>query len=254
MLRPGDRPLPSAYLPRRPRPPGTSSAAPSPWTGGRWWSSVMSSPARAPWQPGRSPGRSFEGQDGASEPPTSPRAVDGSDRDRGGCAGRCEGARYRRFFRSRCPGVLRKRCGRPMLPEVRSRVPPSTCRPPTITPWSNTCANIGGVVSYERAPKRCPNGPPTGTTPGGRGLDTVHLRDSPAPLGSDRTPHLSVHRLRGGDLRSAPYGATVLRGAVAAETDAGAAATRLERRASRPDRRRGRPPGSRTFSFAEIVV
>ena len=56
------------------------------------------------------------------------------------------------------PGVLRKRCGRPMLPEVRSRVPPSTCRPPTITPESNTCAKIGGVVSYERAPKRCPNG------------------------------------------------------------------------------------------------
>lgn len=243
MLRPGDRPLPSAYLPRRPRPPGTSSTAPPPWTGPRW-SSVMSSPARAPWQPGRSPGRSFEGQDGASEPPTSPRAVDGSDRDRGGCAGRCEGARYRRFFRSRCPGVLRKRCGRPMLPEVRSRVPPSTCRPPTITPWSNTCANIGGVVSYERAPKRCPNGPPTGTAPGGRGLDTVHLRDSPAPLGSDRTPHLPVHRLRGGDLRSAPYGAAVLRGAVA---------RRDRRRSSRgPAREASEPAGSQTRATARI--
>src|SRR5690606_22482685 len=39
-------------------------------------------------------------------------------------------------------GFLRKRCGRPMLPEVRSRVPPSTCRPPTITRVEHMCENL----------------------------------------------------------------------------------------------------------------
>lgn len=253
MLRPGDRPLPSAYLPRRPRPPGTSSAAPSPWTGGRWWSSVMSSPARAPWQPGRSPGRSFEGQDGASGPPTSPAswtAVTATE------AGVRAGAKVPGIGGSSALGAPVS-CGNDAagrcFPSLLSR--PSIDLPPTDynALVEHMCEHWWCGVLRTRT-ETVPERAPTGTTPGGRGLDTVHLRDSPAPLGSDRTPHLSVHRLRGGDLRSAPYGATVLRGAVAAETDAGAAAARLGRRASRPDRRRGRPPGSRTFSFAEIVV
>ncbi len=90
-------------------------------------------------------------------PPGSRRFVEGVTY-RGRPGGRCGGARYRKVLSRSTPGFLRKRCGRPMLPEVRCRVPPSTCRPLTITPESNACAKIGCVVSYERAPKRCPNG------------------------------------------------------------------------------------------------
>lgn len=45
-----------------------------------------------------------------------------------------------------------------MLPEVRPRVPPSTCRPLTIAPRVERMCENWLVVSYERAPKRCPNG------------------------------------------------------------------------------------------------
>lgn len=116
-----------------------------------------------------------------------------------------------------------------MLPEVR-------CEHPSINlPRSHNNVPIRKYVRKllrgvlrtrtEKVPERAP----TGTAPGGRGMDTVHLRDGSAPLGSQRTPHLPVHRLRCGDRHSAPYGTTVLRGAVAAETDAGVAAARLGR-------------------------
>lgn len=78
------------------------------------------------------------------------------------------------------------------------------------------CENLWCGVLRTRT-ETVPERAPTGTTPGGRGMDTVHLRDGPAPVRSQRTPHLPVHRLRGGDRHSAPYGTAVLRGAVAAK-------------------------------------
>lgn len=146
-----------AYLPRgRLRPPGTSSAAPRHGPGGAAVATGDVIVARTRWQLGRSPVARGAGQ--CRRTPTSPASWTAVTAGEARCAGRCEGARHRRFFRLSTPVFLRKRCGRPMLPEVRSRVPPSTCRPPTITLDSNTCAKICGVVSYERAPKRCLNG------------------------------------------------------------------------------------------------
>lgn len=55
MLGPGDRPLPSRTS-RGVRTPGHLVDCSLAMDGGPRWSSAMSSPARAPWQPGRSPG------------------------------------------------------------------------------------------------------------------------------------------------------------------------------------------------------
>ncbi|SEB29646.1 hypothetical protein SAMN04490240_0123 [Rhodococcus pyridinivorans] len=178
----------------------------------------------AAWSiPGRSRGRTVPAD------PTSPTSWTAVTAGEARCAGRCEGARHRRFFRLSTPGFLRKRCGRPMLPEVRCARPSIDLPSLTLTRViEHVCENLWCGVLRTRT-ETVPARAPTGTAPGSRGLDTVHLRDSPAPLGSDRTPHLSVHRLRGGNPHSAPHGATVLRGAVAAETDARAAAARLGR-------------------------
>ena len=107
---------------------------------------------------------------------------------------------------------------------------PSIDLPPTdYNPGvEHVCENLWRGVLRTRT-ETVPERAPTGTTPGGGGMDTVHLRDGSAPVRSQRTPHLPLQRLRGGDRHSAPYGTSVLRGAVAAETDAGATAARLGR-------------------------
>lgn len=145
-----------AYLPRGClRPPSTSSAAPRHGPGGRRWPPATSS-LRGRGGSLVDP-RSLEGQDSAGGPHSS-HVVDGSDRRRGAVYRPVRG----------CPASE-------VLPALDARFPAETMRqadasrsplsrpsidlpPPTITLDSNSCAKICGVVSYERAPKRCPNG------------------------------------------------------------------------------------------------
>lgn len=195
----------------------------------------MSSSRGRGWQPGRSPVVRGAGRCRRTHfPPASWTAGTAAE------AGVQAGAKVPGIGGSPAldAGFPAERCGRPMLPEVRSRVPPSTCRPPTITPESNTCAKICGVVSYERAPKRCPHGPPTGTPPGGRGWTPCTCATALRPSGATGHRTYLCTRLRCGNPRSAPYGATVLRGAVA----------RPDRRRSRrdPAREASEPAGSQT--------
>ena len=101
---------------------------------------------------------------------------------------RRRGGRYRRSsaLDAWFPG---ERCGRPMLPEVRCRVPPSTCRPLTINVRiEHVCDNLWRGVLRTRT-ETVPERAPAGTAPGRRGMETVHLLDGSAPLGSHRTPH-----------------------------------------------------------------
>ena len=156
MLRPGDRPLPSRTS-RGFRTPGHLVDRSSAMDGGAAvviGDVIAREGAVAAWS---IPGSVVRGAGRCRRTPLPPApwtAVTGRPRRVCRPVRRCPASEVLPLS---MPGVLRKRCGRPMLPEVRSRVPPSTCRPPTITPESNTCAKIGGVVSYERAPKFCPN-------------------------------------------------------------------------------------------------
>ncbi len=199
------------------------------------------------------PGSVVRGAGRCRRTPTSPAswtAVTATEAGVQAGAGGCPASEVLPLSAPRFPAETRRQVD---ASRVCSRVPPSTCRPPTIVSGSNTCAKIGGVVSYERAPKRCPNGHRLGPhrvvvgwTPctcatalrpsGATGHRTY--RQSSAKRKSSFRPTRG-HRSPGCNGRRDRHRSN--RGPTRQASEPAGSQTR-------------RPTGSRTFSFAEIVV